>query len=145
MYKTLVRPHLEYAAPVWDPHLLKDINSVENVQKYGLKMCLKSWDLGYQELLHLTQIPTLENRRIYLKLCTLFKIIHGLFPFTPDVFQPSRHDYNLPLLYQPYARTNAFQSSFVPSTISIWNHLPYDALIAPSLRTFKLNIAPLFL
>ena len=41
MYKTLVRPHLEYAAPVWDPHLLKDINSVENVQKYGLKMCLK--------------------------------------------------------------------------------------------------------
>ena len=66
MYKTLVRPHLEYAAPVWDPHLLKDINSVENVQKYGLKMCLKRWDLGYQELLHLTQIPTLENRRIYL-------------------------------------------------------------------------------
>ena len=62
-----------------------------------------------------------------------------------DVFQPSRHDYNLPLLYQPYARTNAFQSSFVPSTISIWNHLPYDALIAPSLRTFKLNTAPLFL
>ena len=145
MYKTLVRPHLEYAAPVWDPHLLKDINSVENVQKYGLKMCLKRWDLGYQELLHLTQIPTLENRRIYLKLCTLFKIIHGLFPFTPDVFQPSRHDYNLPILYQPYARTNAFQSSFVPSTISIWNHLPYDALIAPSLRTFKLNTAPLFL
>ena len=65
MYKYLVRPHLEYAAPVWDPHLLKDIKSVENVQKYGLKMCLKKWDLGYQELLHLAQIPTLENRRIY--------------------------------------------------------------------------------
>ena len=72
MYKYLVRPHLEYAAPVWDPHLLKDIKSVENVQKYGLKMCLKRWDLGYQELLHLAQIPTLENRRIDLKLCTLF-------------------------------------------------------------------------
>ena len=112
-------------------------------------MCLKRWDLGYQELLHLTQIPTLENRRVYLKLCTLFKIIHGLFSFTPDVFmpQPRRHDhnYNLPLLYQPYAHTNAFQSSFVPSTISIWNRLPHDALIAPSLRTFKLNVAPLFL
>ena len=23
MYKTLVRPHLEYAAPVWDPHFFK--------------------------------------------------------------------------------------------------------------------------
>ena len=147
MYKYLVRPHLEYAAPVWDPHLLKDIKSVENVQKYGLKMCLKRWDLGYQELLHLAQIPTLENRRIYLKLCTLFKIIHGLFPFTPDVFtpQPSRHNYNLPFLYQPFAHTNAFQASFVPSTVSIWNHLPPDALTAPSPHTFKLNIAPLFL
>ena len=83
-------------------------------------------------------------KTLYSLYCTL-KIIHGLFPFTPDVFQPSRHDYNLPLLYQPYAHTNAFQSSFVPSTISIWNHLPYNALIAPSLHTFKLNIAPLFL
>ena len=147
MYKSLVRPHLEYAAPVWDPHLLKDIKSVENVQKYGLKMCLKRWDLGYQELLHLAQIPTLENRRIYLKLCTLFKIIHGLFPFTPDVFmpQPSRYNYDLPLLYQPFAHTNAFQASFVPSTISTWNHLPPDALTAPSPSTFKLNITPFFL
>ena len=24
MYKYLVRPHLEYAAPMWDPHLPKD-------------------------------------------------------------------------------------------------------------------------
>ena len=41
-------------------------------------------------------------------------------------------------------RTNAFQASFVPSTVSIWNHLPPDALTAPSPHTFKLNIAPLF-
>jgi len=72
VYKSLVRPHLEYATPVWDPHLLKDIKLVENVQVYGLKMCLKKWDLGYQELLHLAQLPTFENCRIYLKLCTLF-------------------------------------------------------------------------
>ena len=114
-----------------------------------LHQCTSSFShvlpLNYFDLVNSTQIPTLENRRINLKLCTLFKIIHGLFPFTPDVFQPSRHHHNLPLLYQPYACTNAFQSSFVPSTISIWNHLPYDALIAPSLHTFKLNIAPFVL
>ncbi len=60
-------------------------------------MCLKNWDSGYQELLDLSQLPTLENRRLYLKLCTLHKIIHGLFCFPPNVLQIS----DLPLLCQP--------------------------------------------
>ena len=53
MYKMLVRPHMEYAAPVWDPHLVKNITKVENVQKFALKMCLKNWDSNYQDLLDL--------------------------------------------------------------------------------------------
>ena len=82
LYTTLVRivrPHLEYAAPVWDPHLVKDITKLENVQKFAMKMCSKQWDMGYQDLLELSQLPALQNRRLYLKLCTLYKIIHGFY------------------------------------------------------------------
>ena len=32
LYTSLVRPHLEYAAPLWDPHLIHDIHSIESVQ-----------------------------------------------------------------------------------------------------------------
>ena len=32
-YLSLVRPTLEYAASVWDPHLIKDRNSLEAVQR----------------------------------------------------------------------------------------------------------------
>ena len=147
LYSVLVRPHLEYAAPVWDPHLTKDTNKLESVQKFALKMCLKQWDLGYQDLLDLSQLPTLENRRLYLKLCTLYKIIHGYFYFPPNVFVPqvSRQSYSLPLMHQPHAHTNAFQSSFVPSSVSVWNHLPYEALTAHSINLFKSLAAPLFL
>ncbi len=33
LYKFLIRPHLEYACAIWDPHLGKDIQAIENVQK----------------------------------------------------------------------------------------------------------------
>ena len=33
LYKTLVRPLLEYAAPVWNPYLVKDIHAIESVQR----------------------------------------------------------------------------------------------------------------
>ena len=67
---------------------LKDTNKLESVQRFALRMCLKQWDLGYQDLLDLSQFPTLENRRLYLKLCTLYKIIHGYFHFPTNVFVP---------------------------------------------------------
>ena len=38
---SLVHPHLEYASPVWNPHLQKNINTLEDVQKFPLRMCSK--------------------------------------------------------------------------------------------------------
>ena len=102
-------------------------------KKIALKMCLKQWNLGYQDVFDISQFPTLKNRRLYLKLCTLYKIMHGYFYFLPNVFLPQVNRRSLPLIHVPHARTNAFQSSFVPSTVSIWNNLPHEALIAPPL------------
>ena len=31
LYSVLVHPHLEYVAPIWDQHLIKDTNKLENV------------------------------------------------------------------------------------------------------------------
>ena len=35
LYKACIRPHLEYAAPLWDPHQLGLIKCLENVQKFA--------------------------------------------------------------------------------------------------------------
>ena len=148
LYTSIVRPHLEYAAEVWDPHLHKNIELIENVQKQALKMCTKQWDLGYQALLEQTHLQNMGNRRMHLKLCTLFKIVHGLLYFPNDlvVNHHSRYSpHTLPLLHCPYARTTALQKSFLPSSISVWNHLPPEALHANSIHRFKLFTAPLFL
>ena len=68
LYLSLVRPHLEYAAPLWSPYTQKDINSIENVQKFATKLITHHWDQSYAELLELTNLPTLSSRQTHFKL-----------------------------------------------------------------------------
>jgi len=42
LYHSLVRTHLKYASNVWDPHLQRDIQLIENVQKFGLRIVANS-------------------------------------------------------------------------------------------------------
>ena len=51
LYTSFIRPHLEYACIAWDPFLKKDITALEDVQKFALRLCTKSWDQDYQTLL----------------------------------------------------------------------------------------------
>ena len=41
LYKSLVRPILEYAAPVWSPYLIKDIVALEKVQRRASRLALR--------------------------------------------------------------------------------------------------------
>ena len=41
LFKSLVRPILEYAAPVWSPYQKKDIQSLEKVQRRASRLALK--------------------------------------------------------------------------------------------------------
>ena len=138
LYLSLIRPHLEYGCPVWDPYLLKDRKILENVQKFGLRICSKQWDLGYEELLTNFNMPTLADRRLQLKLCTMYKIIHGLTYF-PSVFVPrnTRTHIDSPLFIQPFARTNSYLYSFIPHSISLWNSLPSNITTACSVSVFR--------
>ena len=50
LYSSFIHPHLEYAASVWDPFLKMDIDLLEDVQKFGLRMCTKSWNEDYRAI-----------------------------------------------------------------------------------------------
>ena len=51
LYVSLGRPHLKHAAPAWNPYLIRDINSLESVQRFALKVCLKQWNTPFNQLL----------------------------------------------------------------------------------------------
>ena len=95
LYITHIRPHLEYATPVWDPHLVRDSEVLESVQRFASKVCTKSWyDLSYQDRLRLLNLNSLKSRRHYLKLCYLYKVLNGLsyFPDSPLSLYSSHHN-----------------------------------------------------
>jgi len=48
IYKTYVRPHLEYCIQVWSPHLQKDKACLEKIQKRATKMVKGLKSLPYQ-------------------------------------------------------------------------------------------------
>ena len=41
--------------------MAKDIHAIESVQKFACRMATHNWNLGYHELLSLTELPILEK------------------------------------------------------------------------------------
>ena len=145
LYTTFIRPHLEYASVVWDPHLAKDIQSLEQAQKFALRMCYREWTCQYEHLLERAKLPTLSERRKRAKLCHLFKIVHELTDcqvapvHTKMLSYNTRQVSNLSL-QDLRANTSQFLFSFYPHTISLWNSLPPDIQTISSLHAFKQSL-----
>ena len=62
LFTTMIRPLLEYAAAVWSPHMKKDIQLIENVQRRATKQLPKISKLPYSERLRQLDLPTLRYR-----------------------------------------------------------------------------------
>jgi len=62
LYKSLVRPHLDYCKQAWRPHLRKDIDVIERVQRRATRLIDKCRGFEYGERLTLTKLTTLETR-----------------------------------------------------------------------------------
>ena len=123
VYTTCIRPHLEYASQLWDPYNKKYAELVESVQKCTCTMCLKYWDMDYQNMLHCLYLLPLSVRHRYLKLITMFNINGHSFFHLVYIFKPqsppynSRHSSSLNF-FRPHSYAIYFHSSYIPNVIN---------------------------
>lgn len=134
-YNTLIRPKLEYACIVWDPHTKSNIYSLEKIQRRAVRFIYSKYgrSVSVTKVMQDNQIPTLQSRRQLHRLKFLYSLVNFKLALDPSVYatplstRKTRHSHDLSLT--PYfARTNLFKFSFFPRTITEWNNLPVHYL-----------------
>jgi len=79
LYKSLVRPILEYGHCVWQPHLKSLCSDIEDVQRRATKLISNLRDKPYPERLKILKLPTLEHRRKRGDIIEVFKYLRGFY------------------------------------------------------------------
>ena len=123
---------------------------LESIQKFALKICLKSWDRSYHDNLQACNLPSLADRRKMLCLVYLYKAINGYVvtpnnaPLEPRICSYNTRSSSRKTYIQPYAHSNLYLHSFYPSTLSLWNSLPQSITTSPFIPSFKRNLKHYF-
>jgi len=123
-YKTYVRPILEYASIIWDPHTNTNIDKLEMAQRKAARFITNDWKYTSSPttMLQNLNLKSLQQRRNENKVKYMHKILHGKVD-TLTSMAPRARNANLRLI-PINARIQAYQFSFFPSAITLWNTLP---------------------
>ena len=131
-YTTMVRPVLEYASSVWDPHLVRDSQKLEKVQRSASRYVFNNYNRTpgtVTNLLESLQWDTLEKRREISRLAMIYRIENGLVDLNPSYFynkSDSRTRGNK--IFQERPSNSVFRDSFFQRPLVIGTSYPPDLL-----------------
>ena len=140
LFRSLVRPHLEYANVVWAPRQKKDVNMIENVQRRATKLIPDLKDLPYEDRLRRLKLPSLVYRRARGDMIEVYKYLHGIYKvdtsFLPTSEGSITRGHSLKLT-KHRSRLQLRQCFFSQRVVDHWNSLTEQIVTAPTLNCFK--------
>ena len=152
LYVSLVRPHLEFAVPVWNPYLKKDTEKLENVQHRATKLVAKLRNEEYDDGFKILRLTTLETRKRR-DLIQFYKVLNGLdhinWKNNPEkVVQGDKNDpaaLNLRrggicFRREPGNICTSRNEFFLNRVIPVWNESPKTVREVGTLNGFKAGL-----
>jgi ribonuclease P/MRP protein subunit RPP40 len=143
LYKSMVRPHLEYGNVIWGPHYKGDQQIVEKVQKRATKLIPNLRHLPYKERLKMLKLPSLMYRRRRGDMLETFNIITDKVNVNKDAIfkfnvMPTRgHQYKV---FKPISTKFVRTQCFSHRVINDWNSLPQEVVSAQTVNEFKTKL-----
>ena len=143
-YNTLVRPQLEYAGPIWDPHTKQKKIQLEKVQHRAVRWTTSNYDYWSSVTAMLQSVGwrILEQRRTDARLCLFYKIVYDLVAVSLPVYvqQPnrlSRHCHST-----TFTQIHTSKDFLQVCILSFhWNALPQHVVCLPTIYSYKEAIA----
>ena len=142
LFKTMVRPILEFGNCVWGPLMCGDQDKVERVQRRATKMVASIRHLPYQDRLQRLKLPSLHYRRMRGDMILVFQIVTGRVRLEPSKLfimapaESSTRGHSLKLS-KPAAARVLRHNFFSVRIVNPWNSLPEQVVTATSINTFK--------
>ena len=148
-YKAIVRPVLEYASSVWDPHTSKEIEKIEKVQRRAARFVTNNYKKreSVSDMIKTLKWQTLEQRRKKARLSMMYKIHTGQVQVEINRLKRLKSRSGRRGHSEQYdrveCRTEHRNQTFLPRTIRDWNCLDQDTVQARTTATFSLRVAKL--
>ena len=154
LYKTFVRPKLEFAAASWNPWQEGDIKTLEKIQERFVKQLSDVRGTTYEEKAKDAGIPTLKERRSRGDAIEAFKVLNGFskveksewFEEVGDDARPTRANSVIThqgqvkkekILKVSNARLEIRKNFFSIRATRTWNDLPERVKTQTSINAFK--------
>ena len=141
LFKTLVRPHLEFGNVAWGPFNRADQLLIERVQRRATRLVPTIRHLTYERRLEALKLPSLFYRRRRGDMIQVYQLLHGGIDLTPEDFlavatedRTRGHQWKLE---KHRAESRPRRQSFSARVVNDWNGLPPAVVDATSIQQFK--------